>query len=575
MKETGTNLSAFLQSDSSEQSSRESQALHYLLLDQLPIGVFQKDREGRYIFVNSWFCRLRKATPGQFLGKTPSEVAALNWAPEGAEHPERLREIKRSEEGSSHHALIMQTGRPIEAEEYYADVDGKEMHLHAIKGPLIGPDGTIVGSQGVLLDITERKRTEAQLASERDLLRALLNSSMDAIYFKDRESRFIRSSAVMARNFNLRSPDELIGKRDFDFFGKEHAQQAFEDEQEIIRTGRPMIGKSEKETYPDGRVTWALTSKMPLHNSQGEIIGTLGISKDITAFKEAEVKVEQLHRQLLQTSRQAGMAEIATNVLHNVGNVLNSVNVSAALLLETTKKSKISFLGKVVELLDEHSADLGAFLATDPKGRQLPGYLGRLFEQLAGEQQRTIAELESLRQNIEHIKEIVAMQQAYARVAGVTEIVNVTDLVEDAVRMNAGALVRHDVELVREYAEVPVVTIEKHKVLQILVNLIRNAKYACDDSGREGKQVRLKISRHDPWISIAVADNGVGIPPENLTRVFNHGFTTRKGGHGFGLHSGALAAKELGGRLTAQSEGLGKGATFTLELPMQSPKNGS
>jgi signal transduction histidine kinase len=367
----------------------------------------------------------------------------------------------------------------------------------------------------------------------------------------------------------LGSADEAIGKSDFDFFGEEHARPAFEDEQEIMRTGRPIIGKTEKETWLDGHVTWALTSKMPLYDDHGQIIGTFGVSKDITAFKEAEAKVEQLHRQLLQASRQAGMAEVATSVLHNVGNVLNSVNVSATLLLDNAKRSNVSYLGKAVALLNDHLADAGQFLANDPKGRQLPGYLSRVAEELAKEQQRTMTELESLRENVEHIKEIVAMQQNYANVSGVVETVNVTELVEDALRMNTGALARHEITLVRDFAPVPPLTVEKHKVLQVLVNVIRNAKYACDESAHKDKQIKLRIFQREQWVCVAVADNGVGIAPENMTRIFNHGFTTRKDGHGFGLHSGALAAAELGGKLTAQSDGPGQGATFTLELPLR------
>jgi signal transduction histidine kinase len=274
---------------------------------------------------------------------------------------------------------------------------------------------------------------------------------------------------------------------------------------------------------------------------------------------------------LLQTSRQAGMAEVATSVLHNVGNVLNSVNVSATLLLDSAKRSNVSYLGKAVALLNEHIADLAPFLANDPKGRQLPGYLTRVSEELGKEQQRAITELESLRQNIEHIKEIVAMQQNYANVSGVVETVKVTDLVEDALRMNAGALARHEIALAREFSEVPMITVDKHKVLQVLVNVIRNAKYACDESGRKDKQIRINVSRRDQWVCVAVTDNGVGIPEENKTRIFNHGFTTRKDGHGFGLHSGALATSELGGTLTAHSDGVGQGATFTLELPLEPP----
>jgi len=562
---------AFQENDLCEPPPRDSQALSHLLLDQLPVGVFHKDREGRYVFVNAWFCRLQGATADEYLGKTAQEVTAGRWARENSEQPGISRKTKLLNEGENHHALIMQTGQPIETEEYYSDPDGRKWHFHAVKGPLFDTDGTILGTQGILFDITEQKQAEAQLANERDLLRALLNSTPDAIYFKDRQSRFLRCSAAMGPSFNLRSPDELIGKTDFDFFGEEHARPAFDDEQEIIRSGQPVIGKTEKETWPDGHVTWALTSKMPFRNSDGEIIGTVGISKNITQFKASEAKVEQLHKQLLQTSREAGMAEVATSILHNVGNVLNSVNVSASLLLESTKKSKVSALARAVALLKEHAGDLGAYLANDPKGRQFPAFLSLLNEELASEQQRSLAELELLRENIEHVKEIVAMQQNYARVSGVTETVKATEIVEDALRINAGALARHGVALIREYAEEPQLSVEKHKVLQILVNLIRNAKYACDESGRKDKQLRLHVSRRDQWICIAIIDNGIGIPPENLTRIFNYGFTTRKDGHGFGLHSGALTARELGGSLTVHSEGLGCGAAFTLELPLQPP----
>jgi signal transduction histidine kinase len=163
------------------------------------------------------------------------------------------------------------------------------------------------------------------------------------------------------------------------------------------------------------------------------------------------------------------------------------------------------------------------------------------------------------------------MQQNYAKISGVTDTIKVTDLVEDALRMNAGALARHEVELIREYSEVPPIIVEKHKVLQILVNLIRNAKYACDDSGRPDKQLRVRITGTGDGVQIAVIDNGIGIPPENLSRIFNHGFTTRKGGHGFGLHGGALTAKELGGELNVYSEGHQQGAAFTLKLPLQPP----
>ena len=296
---------------------------------------------------------------------------------------------------------------------------------------------------------------------------------------------------------------------------------------------------------------------------------------EIQERKDLEVERERIHKELLAVSRLAGMAEVATGVLHNVGNVLNSMNVSATLVGEKIRHSKVGSVARVAGLLQEHTADLPTFLVQDERGRQLPGYFKLLAENLAGEQQESLQELRRLQDNVDHIKEIVAMQQNYARVSGVTELVPVRDLVEDALKMHAEAYLRHAVHLTRDYQEVPAIRVDKHKVLQILINLFHNAKYACDESGRTDKEVTVRIATNgNGRVKIEMADNGVGIAPENLARIFAYGFTTRKGGHGFGLHSGALAARELGGALKVRSDGLGQGAVFTLELPMTaSPGN--
>jgi signal transduction histidine kinase len=311
---------------------------------------------------------------------------------------------------------------------------------------------------------------------------------------------------------------------------------------------------------------------MPLRDEAGKICGTFGVSKDITAMKNTEAELEQTHRQLLDTSRQAGMAEVATSVLHNVGNVLNSVNVSSSLIADKVRKSKIADIAMLAEVLREHQNDLPDFVANDPRGQKLPEYLAKLAEHLTLEQGKILGEIGSLANNIIHIKEIVTMQQGYAKGLGVLESFKAVELVEDALRMNIGAVDRHNIKVIREFSEVPPVLTDKHKVLQILVNLIRNSKYACDDSGKDNKQITLRVRNGDGRVKVSVIDNGIGIAPENLTRIFSHGFTTRRDGHGFGLHSGAIAAKELGGALTAFSDGLGRGATFTLELPVNQPQ---
>jgi len=285
---------------------------------------------------------------------------------------------------------------------------------------------------------------------------------------------------------------------------------------------------------------------------------------------ERTQELDQAHRQLLETSRLAGMAEVATSVLHNVGNVLNSINVSSTLALDIVKKSRINNLGRVADMVQAHHNNLAEFLTKDPKGSQLPDYLVKLTGHLTTEQAQLASEIELTRKYVEHVKEIVAMQQSYAKVSGVVEKVNVTDLVEDALRMSGGTLTRHSVELVREYPEgVIECHTQRQKVLQILVNLLHNAKHACAVSGRTDKRITVRTSSRDGHTQIIVIDNGIGISPENLTQIFNHGFTTRQDGHGFGLHSGALAARELGGTLTAHSEGQNTGARFVLDLPLQ------
>jgi len=264
------------------------------------------------------------------------------------------------------------------------------------------------------------------------------------------------------------------------------------------------------------------------------------------------------------------MAEVATSVLHNVGNVLNSVNVSATIVEDQVRNSALDRLSKVIELLQENKNDLAGFLTRDEKGVKLIGYLDALFKTMSREKVRVQEEIQSLTRNVEHIKKIVSMQQSYARVAGLVEQVKPAELMEDALRMHEAAYHRHFVQVVREFDDAPAISVDRHKVIQILVNLLGNAKYACDVNDPQQRFVHVRIRQSGAeQIRLEVSDNGMGIAPENLTRIFGYGFTTRKTGHGFGLHSGALAAKEMGGSLRVHSEGDGHGATFILELPTQ------
>jgi len=526
------------------------------IINSISDPIFVKDRQHRGVLVNDAFCSLMARRREELIGKSDHDHDCFS----GAE----ANGFRSKDE------LVFETGKENVNEEKFTAADGT-VHCIITKKSLYTDEKDEKFIVGVIRDITERQRAEAELAYERDLLRALLDNSPDHIYFKDAQSRFIKTSQSQARQFGAAAADEMVGRSDFDFFTEEHARPAFEDEQNIIRTGQPMIGRIEKESWKDGRgESWVLTTKMPLRDKTGQVIGTFGISKNITAIKEAEARLEEVHRQLVDASRQAGMAEVATSVLHNVGNVLNSVNVSTILILDTLRKSKLGNVGRLAVMIQEHKDNLAAFFTTDPKGREFPNFFARLAEHLTEEQAGLLKEVELTRNNVEHIKDIVAMQQNYAKISGVVETVKVVDLVEDALRMNGGALARHDVQVTRDFpAETIEINVERQKVLQVLVNLIRNAKYACDDAGRKDKRLTMQVRGANGRVQIAVKDNGVGIPAENMTRIFNHGFTTREKGHGFGLHGGALAAKEMGGTLSVHSNGPGQGATFILELPLQ------
>ncbi len=294
----------------------------------------------------------------------------------------------------------------------------------------------------------------------------------------------------------------------------------------------------------------------------------LELSREVIERNRAEKELDTIHKRLLEAARQAGMAEVATGVLHNVGNVLNSVNVSATLVADRMRHSRIGDLSRAVEMMNDHTDDLAEFLAEDERGKLLPGFFRMMSEHLHQENEAVLSESQSLLKNIDHIKTIVAMQQSYAGVAGVVEAVSLPDLIEDALKLNVSSLEKYGIEIVRDFAELPEMRVEKQRLLQVLVNLIANAKDSLVESDTEHRQLTIRTCEPvGNWIRIEVTDNGLGIPADDLTRIFSHGFTTKQQGHGFGLHASANSAKEMGGGLTAFSEGPRRGATFTVELP--------
>jgi signal transduction histidine kinase len=284
--------------------------------------------------------------------------------------------------------------------------------------------------------------------------------------------------------------------------------------------------------------------------------------------KASAAHADNLQRELLVVTRMAGMAEIATGVLHNVGNVLNSLNVSVSLIGDQIRGSRIAGLTRSIELVERFPGGLAAFLETE-KGKVLPTYLSSVSRRLFEEHAKVLEELGSVNRHVDHIKAIVATQQAYAQPGGLMAPVAISALIDDALHLGESSFARHGIEVIKDYGRELTVVTDRHKVLQIMINLFANARHALKDHRLPPQQLTVQVRQVADRIAIRVSDTGVGIAAENLERIFGHGFTTRPAGHGFGLHASANAARELGGALHAASDGCGRGATFTLELPAE------
>jgi len=424
----------------------------------------------------------------------------------------------------------------------------------------------------VLTRTKELSLANAELENNENRVRAIVESASDGIIAID-DGFIIRSANPAAERIFGYATEELIGQNAQTLMAAENGTQHAAILAEYIgHEDRKLLGER-REVQGLRRDGTAFAMELTVCEAvlHDQVVFT-GFVRDLTEIKEAETRLLQMNGQLVEASRRAGMAEVANNVLHNVGNVLNSVNVAAALINETVRNSEVKDLNRVLELVSQHREDLGDFLTKDPRGQHLPGYLIEAGRVLSREQAMLQEKLHSLTKNIDHIKTIVSTQQSYAGMSGVEQIVELGDLLDDALNINVGSLDRHHIEVSKEYDRIPPLSLDKQKAMQILINLIGNAKHAIRDSEAEKGKIRLRIARQEHWVKVQVTDNGIGITRENLDKIFRHGFTTKKDGHGFGLHSAVLAAKEMGGSLAASSEGTGTGATFTLKLPLKLKK---
>jgi len=643
---------------------RESQALNHSLLEQLPMGIFRKDREGRFVLVNSEFCRIKDMKAEDFLGKTPMEVATLEAAKQG----DMGLATKYAAAGVEHHERIMQTGKPIELDEEYVKADGTKLFLHAIKLPVFGPDGKIIGTQGIQFDITERKQAEEALARERLLLRTLIDNVPDCIYAKDTAGRKTMANPADLKNLHCKTEAEAIGKSDFDLFPKEDAERFWADDQRVLQ-GQPVLKREEFFLDEKGQKHWLLTSKVPLCDPNGKITGLVGIGRDITTGKLAEEALAH-ERSLLRTlidnlpdcvyAKDTAGRKLLANpadlknlhckteaeavhktdfdffpkdmaekfwaddqkviqgqpVIDREEYVLSDAGDKRWLL--TSKLPLRDQTGKIIGLVGigrditerKHAED--ALRSSEEKLRQSATQLERSNHELQDFAYVASHDLqEPLRKIVvfgERLKDkkiddlgpeardyLERMQKAAARMQTLINDlltfsrvttkarpftpVNLAEVAADVVNDLEGRIeqVKGRVEIV---GTLPVIDAEALQMRQLLQNLMGNAlKFRRPEEPPVVKVAAEIVSgpgTHPQQLcKLTVSDNGIGFDEKYLDRIFNvfQRLHTRNEyeGTGMGLAITRKIVLYHGGEITAKST-LGQGATFIVTLPVSHPK---
>jgi signal transduction histidine kinase len=319
-------------------------------------------------------------------------------------------------------------------------------------------------------------------------------------------------------------------------------------------------------TRPDGVVAHIESVAAVVTGRDSSDRRLVGTSVDITERVEADKRERQLQRQLLEASHQAGMAEVATGVLHNVGNVLNSLGIASSAAQMRLKASQIEKVGQVAALLEDNRGTLAQFLVDDARGQRLPEYLAALSRRLSTDNTAIHQEFEAISGHVQYLRQVVQAQQSFARIGGTRDEIDVRELVETALTLKAQEL--RGTHITREIVQLPAVRTDRYKLLQILVNFIANACDAMAANSAAPARLAISVRTVLDQLEISVEDSGVGMDPEQLPRVWEFGFTTKAHGHGFGLHSAAVAAQQLGGAVSAHSAGPGRGACFRVTIPV-------
>ena len=303
----------------------------------------------------------------------------------------------------------------------------------------------------------------------------------------------------------------------------------------------------------------------------GDEIITVCITRDITRRKESEIKLTEAHDKLIDAAHQSGMAEMAVGVLHNIGNILNSVSLSAEEISRINKSSKLPGLIKANNIVKDNLENIGDFVSNNEKGKLLPQYYLKVGQALSEEKENIEKEIDLMFTKTEMMKDVISTQQEYARTKSFIETTNIEPIIEDSIKVQESVISKLGINIIRNYDFTPPCDVHKSKLLQVLTNLIKNASEAMRENDRLNKTKDITIdigALNDAYVFIKITDTGIGIDKKNLDNIFTHGFTTKSDGHGFGLHTSANAMTEMHGSLKVKSDGLERGASFTLLLPI-------
>jgi PAS domain S-box-containing protein len=527
------------------------------------LGYWEYDvAENRFTF-NDRFYDIFRTTVEQVGGykMTPAQYA------ERFVHPDD-RQIVEIETRKAIETTDPKYNRQIEHRVVYAD--GQIGYISVRFFIIKDEQGRTIKTYGANQDITERKKAEAALRESEERFKQVSEHAEEWIWEINSEGLYTYSSPIVEQVLGYK-PEEIVGKKYFyDFFAQDEKEELKRSALEAFAKRECFRGFINPNVHKNGNIVILETNGTPVTDDEGNFCGYRGADRNITERKRAQKELERTHEKLLEASRTAGMAEVATDVLHNVGNVLNSINVSAGFIVDKMMNSKAKKLKKVTDMILEHADDLGTFLTKDQRGRHIPLYLTEATGLIIDEQADITEKVRSLTKNVEHIKQIIQAQQRYAKAGGVEIFTNINEIIKHALEINNIDPKQKGTNCILEFDELPEVRLDKQRVLQILVNLISNAKYALSISENQEKLLTIRCHKHNEnKLHIEVTDNGIGISKENMPKIFRHGFTTKEGGHGFGLHSSALASMEMDGSLTAHSDGTGQGATFILELPFR------